>query len=342
MQTQRFSFTQEQLENLRKWAKYLDMDEVRGWLQSEEEAVKKFNKILNDAKFSEGNDLTGDQLDGLFECMKEISSNRALGRNLYEKGLSDFNARLRTLLFGREPLADRINQFFELRGVAKMTMSHFLCAFEPSEYPLVTSPTFDVLDLDSTQLRMASKQALAENSISSPENYSYELTTDYLRDVIVYREIKNILNLESYFHVNNLLWKAYASRAEGEIEPIPSVSLEADLRRHLAKNVWQIENGLTLIGEKYRLGDTGWEIDILCKDRRDYHVVVETKKGREGDKVVGQTLRYMGWLKKKENKKVRGIIIVSEPDEKLEYAVAVTGNIQVKYYKVKFDISDTP
>lgn len=340
MQTQRFSFTQEQLENLKKWAKYLDIDEVRGWLQSEEEAVKKFNKILNDAKFSEGNELTGDQLDGLFECMKEISSNRALGRNLYEKGLPDFNARLRTLLFGQEPLANRIDPFFELRGVAKMTMSHFLCAFNPSEYPLVTSLTFDVLDLDSTQLSIASRQSLAENNIS-PQNY-HELTTDYLRDAIIFREIKNILNLESYFQVNNLLWKAHVQRAGGEIEPIPSVSLEADLRRHLAKNVWQIEDGLTLIGEKYRLGDTGWEIDILCKDRRDCHVVVETKKGREGDKVVGQTLRYMGWLKKNENKKVRGIIIVSEPDEKLDYAVAATDNIRVKYYKVKFDIADTP
>lgn len=341
METQRFNFTQEQLENLRKWAKYLDLDDVRGWLHSEGEAVKTFNKILDDTKFAEGNDLTEDQLDSLFGRMKDISSNRALSRNLYEKnGLSDFNARLRTLLFGQEPLTNRINQFFELHGVAEMTASHFLCAFKPSEYPLITFPTLETLDLDSTQLNVASRQSLTENNISSPLDL-HQRTLDYLRDIVIFREIKHILNLETHFHVNNLLWKEYAKRTGEVLEPIPSVSLETDLRRHLAKNVWQIEEGLTLVGEKYRLGDTNWEIDILCKDKKGYYVVVETKKGREGDKAVGQTSRYMGWLKK-EGKKVRGIIIVGEPDEKLNYAVEGTDSIQIKYYKVKFDITDTP
>lgn len=339
METQRFSFTQEQIENLRKWTKYLDMDDVREWLQSEEEAVKTFNKILGDTEFAEGNNLTEDQLDSLFGCMKDISSNRALSRNLYEKnGLSDFNARLRTLLFGQEPLANRIDQFFGLHGVAEMTASHFLCAFKPSEYPLITSPTLEVFDLDSVQQNVASRQSLKENNISSPQDL-HQRTLDYLRDIVIFREIKHILNLETYFHVNNLLWKEYEKRTGKVMEPIPSVSLETDLRRHLAKNVWQIEEGLTLVGEKYRLDDTNWEIDILCKDKKGYYVVVETKKGREGDKAVGQTLRYMGSLKK-EGKNVRGIIIVSEPDEKLNYAVAATDNIQVKYYKVKFDITD--
>jgi len=55
-------------------------------------------------------------------------------------------------------------------------------------------------------------------------------------------------------------------------------------------------------------------------------------------------MRYIGWIKKnlantKQN--VRGIIITKERDEKLAYAVsAVKDMIQVKYYKMTFNLSD--
>ena len=58
----------------------------------------------------------------------------------------------------------------------------------------------------------------------------------------------------------------------------------------------------------------------MCRDQKGNYVVIETKKAGESDKVVGQILRYVGGLKK-EGKKVRGIIIVNEPDEKLEFAI---------------------
>jgi len=69
--------------------------------------------------------------------------------------------------------------------------------------------------------------------------------------------------------------------------------------------------------------------------------VVELKKGRKSDDVVGQLSRYMGWVMKNRSKKVRGIIIVSEPDDRLEYAILpFKGMIKIKYYKVKFEITD--
>jgi len=116
-----------------------------------------------------------------------------------------------------------------------------------------------------------------------------------------------------------------------------SVSLEKDLRRYLARNPHLIEPGFKLIGEKYKT--PGGEIDLLFKDRRGNYVVVETKKGRASDEVVGQILRYIGAIQEKFGNKVRGIIIANEKDKKLEYALKpLRGLVQLKYYRVRFEI----
>ena len=72
---------------------------------------------------------------------------------------------------------------------------------------------------------------------------------------------------------------------------------------------------------------------------------MELKKVREGDKALGQLLRYMGWVREKiaKGKKVRGILITHEFDERLDYAVKeVQDKVKLKYYAVKFELSDTP
>lgn len=120
-----------------------------------------------------------------------------------------------------------------------------------------------------------------------------------------------------------------------------SFRLEKELIDFLAKNISVIEDGLRLHEKEYPT-DAG-RIDILCTDRKGDFVVIETKKGRESDKVVGQISRYMGWVKLKmanQNQSVRGIIITNEPDEQLSYAVAPHGNMKLKYYKVKFELTD--
>ncbi len=87
-------------------------------------------------------------------------------------------------------------------------------------------------------------------------------------------------------------------------------------------------------------------IDILAQDpKTKCFVVIELKKGRESDKVVGQTLRYMGWVAEnlcKKNEAVKGIIICRDADMRLEYALRMTSNISLKYYRVDFKLSDEP
>jgi len=340
MNNEVFSFTPEQKANLEKWKVFLDTEQARAWAIEEKEAIESIHNILKQEKFEEGNDLTPEKLDSIFHQMRNLINNRALARNLYEdNGITNFNSKLRQLLFSNKPLAKRVNQFLGLKRVGIVTVSQFLCAIDPSAYPEITTQTFDVLELDSTQLDMAYKQALRENNISSPQDY-HDDTLDYLSYAIIFREIKNLLNIDLYNHVNNMLWLAY-KQVEPEVKPVPTtVSLEVDLRDRLAENPNLIERGLSLIGKEYLITGAG-KADIVCKDKRGNYFVIETKKGRESDKVVGQILRYIGGLRK-EGKKARGIIIVNEPDDKLDFAIEVVKDfVKLKYYKVKFEITDS-
>jgi hypothetical protein len=84
------------------------------------------------------------------------------------------------------------------------------------------------------------------------------------------------------------------------------------------------------------------EIDILARDKATHDwVVIELKKGGSSDAVVGQLLRYMGWVKKHKaghGESVRGIIITSAPDDKIKYAMLVSQQISLYTYKVSFDL----
>lgn len=87
-------------------------------------------------------------------------------------------------------------------------------------------------------------------------------------------------------------------------------------------------------------------IDILAVEpESNSFIVIELKKGRPSDKVVGQILRYMGWVKRNlctESQEVRGLIVCRDPDKKLTYALEMTNNIDVRYYSVSFKLSEAP
>lgn len=87
--------------------------------------------------------------------------------------------------------------------------------------------------------------------------------------------------------------------------------------------------------------DKGW-IDILAVEPESKaFVVIELKKGRTSEQVVGQILRYMGWVKKslcKDGQPVKGLIICRQPDPKLSDAIEMTTNVDVRYYSVSFTL----
>ena len=340
----KFQFTDEQLNNLKDWRGSLNTEKARTWAAEEEKAEVVTSAILNDEKFKGGENLTAERLDELFRNMRWFSANRNLTNLLYRtNGLEKFNSQLRTLIHGAQSFPERVDSFFKLQSIGIQTMSQFLVAADTRQYPSVTSQTKEALGVSSEQDENALADALEMFKVSN-KDVLLDRTLDYLRDYVIFQTIKNLLGLEKYNLVNNLLWFAAiqdeAAGPEEVIKSYGSISMENDLRDFLAERLSLVENGLTLIGKEYDTREAG-RIDLLCHDTKHYHVVIELKKGRVGHEVVGQTLKYIGWVQKNLNKKARGIIIVNEPDDKLSYAaLPISDLVKVKYYKVNFQISD--
>jgi restriction system protein len=100
-----------------------------------------------------------------------------------------------------------------------------------------------------------------------------------------------------------------------------------------------VENGEP-VSQQYKT-DIG-SIDILATDKKTRsYVVIDLKKNQTSDDTIGQSARYMGWIKdKKGDKNVSGIIIAADYDNKLEYALKVLQNVQVFSYKVSFTLDE--
>lgn len=147
------------------------------------------------------------------------------------------------------------------------------------------------------------------------------------------------------------LRRASPNDGEANSEPPESVEnqnefvLEKYLEDFIVSNFTAIFDDKLEMLERQYATDIG-SIDILAKERKSgSFVVIELKKGRSSDNVVGQICRYMGWVKKHlcaEGQPVKGLIICRSADPKLQYALETTEHVDVRYYKVSFTLSETP
>lgn len=131
------------------------------------------------------------------------------------------------------------------------------------------------------------------------------------------------------------------------IEDPVAFAMEKHLEAFLVANWNQTELAKTysiyqedgeMVGQQYST-DAG-PIDILAisKDQKKL-LVVELKRGRASDVVVGQILRYMGYIKEQiaeKDQTVEGVIIALEDDQKLKWALAAVDNISFYRYEVSF------
>ncbi|PIK13549.1 endonuclease NucS domain-containing protein [Halobacteriovorax sp. JY17] len=133
------------------------------------------------------------------------------------------------------------------------------------------------------------------------------------------------------------------------IEDPTTFVMEKHLEDFLVRNWSQTELGKDydifeeegeLIGQQLQT-DTG-PLDILAisKDKKEL-LVIELKKGRASDSVVGQVQRYMGYVMEEladEGQSVRGIIIALDDDLRIKRALSVTNNIEFYRYQVSFNL----
>lgn len=134
-----------------------------------------------------------------------------------------------------------------------------------------------------------------------------------------------------------------------DVESPSEFALEEHLEDFLVKNWDQTE-----LSEKYEIyedeefngrqfsTDTG-HIDILAvsRDKKEF-LVIELKKGRASDRVVGQIQRYMGYIQEEfatDGQVVKGAIIAFEEDKGIKRALSVTRNIEFYKYQIKFNLT---
>lgn len=141
--------------------------------------------------------------------------------------------------------------------------------------------------------------------------------------------------------------KQQEERDIGKIETLEETfeasefAYEKDLQNFLSKNLHQIEAGLRLYEEE---DITGIEfpvgnrcIDILALDKDNNYVVIELKVSRGYERVVGQLLGYMAWIRKNHadvGQHVRGTIIAREISEDLLLACSEVPNIALYEYQL--------
>lgn len=134
-----------------------------------------------------------------------------------------------------------------------------------------------------------------------------------------------------------------------DVEDASEFALEKHLEDFLVRNWKKTELGKKydifeengeLVGQQYQT-DTG-AIDILAvsKNRKEV-LVIELKRGRTSDVVVGQIQRYMGYVKEElleQGQIVKGMIIGLEADNRLRRALSVCQNIDFYRYQIDFKL----
>ena len=163
--------------------------------------------------------------------------------------------------------------------------------------------------------------------------------------------IQTVANLTDYWEeIESIVGqqRSVLKVADEDVENPMVFALEKHLEDFLVSNWANTEFAKTMdiyevdgeqVGRQFP-SDTG-NIDILAqtKDGKEL-VVIELKRGRVSDVVVGQLLRYMGYVAALDpDKQVRGIVIGTDDDQRFRRALSMVPNADFYRYEVSFTVS---
>jgi hypothetical protein len=268
---------------------------------------------------------------------------------------------LLTLVDQARPVADRLDEVAgTVRGLGKGTVTAILHVAYPGEYGVWNS---------------TSEAALVELGLFPEAERGESFGRRYARvnDLLV--RLGQVLQADLWT-LDALWWLAQSGgepvgggQPGGIVGPAAAPTLLAaalpaaadhrfGLERHLHDFMFDNWDRLDL-GREWAIygtpGDeeTGYEyatkvgrIDILARHRTQKKwLVVELKRAETSDAVVGQTLRYMGWVQRHlaaPGEPVNGLIIARTADAALQYAVAAVPNLAFQAYEVEFRLVEPP
>lgn len=316
----------------------------------EKEVIEKYSSIFNPENLET---LTKEDFKS-FLLIKNNKHWEGIHRqnNMITQDMDKLRNALRILLDESKPLKERLDFLFPqnknnyIKGLGRAIVTPILMVVYPEKYGVYNKRSAEGLNQVGLEPKFTRGASFSERYIK-------------INEVLNKLAIENNMSL---FELDDLWWKiteGYTPTSieeEKEIEELSTgFGLEPHLRRFLVDN-WEntplgkyyeiIKEDGDIIGEEFQTKEAG-NIDILAIDKKSNEwVVIELKKGQSNDSVIGQMLRYMGWVEKNKvenDEGVKGIIIVKEIDNKLEYALSALKNkvkISCFMYNVQFSLQE--
>jgi hypothetical protein len=264
--------------------------------------------------------------------------------------MSSLRQALATLLDESRPVEQRLDQVVgSIRGLGKGTLTAILHVAYPEKYGVWNN---------------TSDGALATLGIYPTFARGESFGSRYVKLNGILREVAEALQVDLWT-LDALWWQVVegdrlptgangGTGKDGVVGIVATLTrgqyfgLERHLHDFLYDNWDQTE-----LGQDWQIysepgdEDAGYEyncavgrIDILAKHRRERKwLVIELKRGDSSDAVVGQVLRYIGWVQEhlaEPGEEVRGLIIAHAADDTLRYAVKPVPHLELRLYEVEF------
>ena len=138
-----------------------------------------------------------------------------------------------------------------------------------------------------------------------------------------------------------------------DVEDASVFAMERHLEDFLVQNWSQTELGKSFaiyeedgeqLGQQFPTDTGPMDILAISHDKKTL-LVIELKKGKASDKVIGQVHRYMGYAMQElaqDDQEVRGAVIALEPDTALEHALRASPMVDFYRYEIQFSLVASP
>lgn len=263
-------------------------------------------------------------------------------------------AALSELVDETRPIADRMQAVTEIKGMGKGIITAILLVAYPETYGVWNNTSHDGL------------QELGLLPIW-PRGASFGTRYAAVNEVLVH--LAQLLDIDLWT-LDTIWWFLHPNTndettdlssilpSEGEATTPASRTTRFTLERHLHDYMFDNWDMLDVANEWdlfVRDGepDAGYEfrtpigrIDLLARHKREPRwLVIELKREKSSDAVVGQVLRYMGWVRAhlaENGETVEGLIVATEGDSSLHYALSAIPAVNFKSYEVEFRLKSGP
>ena len=276
--------------------------------------------------------------------------NRQVNRICADMGAT--RAALSALVDESQPIVTRMAPATAIKGMGKGIITAILHVAYPDRYGVWNNTSVEGLIATDLIPDLARGSSFGER---------YAAINEVLNALALALEV-DLWTLDALWWNLGSVGEVEADDDAGPKDPSPlggstgkrAFALERHLHEYLLDN-WQ---GLSLAAdwEIYSPdGDPGTgsevitpigRIDLLARHRNQPRwLVIELKRHASSDQVVGQVLRYVGWIKAhlaEPGETVEGLIVAREGDEKLHYAISAAPNLSFMSYEVQFHLKPGP